>query len=225
MGGDRFKYNCVLWHQFDEAKGTKAYDQSGMGNDGTLYGPRWVRGISVYGLSFDGHDDYVEAPDRPSLDVTGAISVEAWIKKVTDTAYAGIVNKGPGDMDDGYMLREWSGGNIRFNIRLGGADYTATTPAPVSTGEWHHLVGVYDRSNVLLYVDGVKHVGSIYTGDIGINAYPITIGYDTFSPLRHFHGLIDEVRIYSRALSQEEVLARYLYPSVYTTKPPGLKLI
>jgi len=77
------------WH-FNESTGTIAYDSSGRGNDGTLKPdavnrPQWVTGINESALSFDGIDDYVEVPDDTTLDLTDAISIEAWIKPLENS--------------------------------------------------------------------------------------------------------------------------------------------
>ena len=78
-----------IWH-FNESTGTIAYDSSGRGNDGTLKPdavnrPQWVTGINESALSFDGIDDYVEVPDDTTLDLTDAISIEAWIKPLENS--------------------------------------------------------------------------------------------------------------------------------------------
>jgi len=66
------------WH-FDEGSGTTAYDTSGNDNDGTINGATWVDGKFGRALDFDGVDDYVEIPDDSSLDITEAITIEAWV--------------------------------------------------------------------------------------------------------------------------------------------------
>jgi len=104
-----------IWH-FNESTGTIAYDSSGRGNDGTLKPdavnrPQWVTGINENALSFDGIDDYVEVPDDTTLDLTDAISIEAWmkplensegfvgdIKSVIDTSGFGILDAYEPDM-------------------------------------------------------------------------------------------------------------------------------
>ena len=68
------------WH-FDEGSGTIAYDSSGQGNNGTIYGATWTSGKVGGALEFDGKDDYVEVPDNPSLD-TGSdedVTIEVWV--------------------------------------------------------------------------------------------------------------------------------------------------
>lgn len=80
-----------MWH-FDEGSGSIAHDSSGNGNNGTIYDATWTSGISGSALSFDGIDDYVEIPDSDSLDITGAITVEAWMNSLGNVSIGDIPN-------------------------------------------------------------------------------------------------------------------------------------
>ncbi|MCK4348903.1 MAG: right-handed parallel beta-helix repeat-containing protein, partial [Thermoplasmatales archaeon] len=77
----------ACWH-FDEGSGSIAYDSSDNDNDGIIHGATWTTGVSGKALSFDGVNDYVEVSDDDSLDITDAISIEAWIyrKSASDDA-------------------------------------------------------------------------------------------------------------------------------------------
>jgi flagellin-like protein len=127
------------WH-FNESTGTIAYDSSGRGNDGTLKPdavnrPQWVTGINESALSFDGIDDYVEVPGDTTLDLTDAISIEAWIKplensegfvgdikSVIDTSGFGILDAYEPDMvhvsGDIYVIACRGTGNDGFLITI-----------------------------------------------------------------------------------------------------------
>jgi hypothetical protein len=73
--------DAVLILHFDEGSGTIAKDESGHGNDGTIYGATWTTGISGKALSFDGNGDYVSVSNAPHLNQNSEIMIEAWIPK------------------------------------------------------------------------------------------------------------------------------------------------
>jgi len=90
-------WDVGIWH-FDENTGTIAYDSSGRGNDGTLKPnavnrPQWTMGINGSALNFDGIDDYVEVFDDNTLDLTDAITIEAWMKPLENSeGFIGDIN-------------------------------------------------------------------------------------------------------------------------------------
>ena len=103
---------------FNEGSGTIASDTSGFGNDGTLNSsPTWVAGVSSSALSFAGGEERVFVPDAPSLDITGVITIAAWIKpNIKTTQY--VFKKGRYGLSDGYELSLSSSTGkvfVRFN--------------------------------------------------------------------------------------------------------------
>jgi beta-galactosidase len=81
--------------------------------------------------------------------------------------------------------------------------------ADVNDGRWHHLAGVYDGKKISLYVDGKQDASKAAWGNGDKNNYPVYIGENSESLGRPWNGLIDDVRIYSYALSEAEVKALY----------------
>jgi len=79
----------------------------------------------------------------------------------------------------------------------------------VNDGRWHHAAGTYNGSQICLYVDGKMDVSSTASGTIKINNQPVYIGENSERPDRFWNGLIDDVRIYSYALSANEMAAIY----------------
>ena len=77
----------------------------------------------------------------------------------------------------------------------------------VNDGQWHHVAGVYDGTNMFLYVDGTLDVSKPATGSIVQNSYPVCIGHNAEAPASSFNGLIDEVSLYNRALTAAEIQA------------------
>ncbi|MFZ0033784.1 MAG: LamG domain-containing protein, partial [Sedimentisphaerales bacterium] len=70
---------------------------------------------------------------------------------------------------------------------------------------WHHVAGTYDGNEVKLYIDGVLKATTAHSGTIGTNTYNVNIGTNSQYPERLYNGLIDDVRIYDKALSQAEI--------------------
>ncbi len=213
----------VGYWPFNEGTSTLAGDFSGNGNTGTLTGgPTWTTGKKSLAVSFDGTNDYVSIPDNNSLDFGSAsdFSLSAWVKfSASQSDYAGIAVHGdfPGGPDawKGYQL-VLVGNKIAAEIKDG------TTQAGVSDGlqgttslnnnRWHLLTMSVTRSsaNAKLYVDGVQEA-SVTKSNLGNDIASVNSFYvGTERTLAvFFHGLIDDVRIYNRALSATEILNMY----------------
>jgi hypothetical protein len=199
------------WH-LDAGSGTTAVDSSGNGNDGTLVNnPTWVNGKVGKGLCFDGTNDYVDCGQDTSLKITGAITVEAWVKWSGDGNQYFVTKSG----SSGYRSYDLSGnedGTVEF--RVGGADCntiksSGRTSIPV--GEWVYLVGTYEPSRyVRLFVNGAlaKESTTSVPASQGENGLSWCIGAREGSR-GWFDGIIDEVKIYNGALSAEEIRANY----------------
>jgi hypothetical protein len=200
----------VLYLTFDEGSGNIAYDYSGNGNNGILYnGPVWVDGKFGKALSFDGVDDYVEIPDAPSLQITSAITMSAWLKFPVGVASDnGVVQKYPGS-DYDYMLYLSVAGYPSIYIKNpAGTTFSTGYYVNHRDNNWHHWVGTFDGRYLKIYVDGILR----NTTDTGGTTIRVTSG----QPLHIMHGwggylngTIDEVLIYNRALSDDEI--KFLY--------------
>ncbi|HIE28826.1 TPA: LamG domain-containing protein [Candidatus Poribacteria bacterium] len=183
-------------------------------NDGTMVGaPEIVDGKIDQALSFNGTSDMVEVPGNDDLTQIGTDSVtaEAWIN-VEKPCY-GVINGRP------FWILHWTGCGglpmgMRFYIGAGGWK-SVTSKSTVKEG-WHHWVGVYDGKELKVYLDGKEDasVGSggklASTGDG--NPDWLTFGKDyhtTVNNDRWNKVIIDEVRVYSRALTDTEVLQNF----------------
>jgi len=188
----------VGYWKLDEGSGTTAYDSSGYNNHGIIYGASWTSGKVNSALSFDGVDDYVDCGTDPSLMPTTAITLEAWFKASGVNAYATIVST---FYYEGYFLRINPNAGIEFAPGI-----CNSPPGTIQPGVWYHVVGTFDGTSKI-YVNG-KLVSSQGAGYLAYTGQSLRIGNNPTAEL-WFNGIIDEVRIYNRALSAEEIWAEY----------------
>jgi serine/threonine protein kinase len=201
----------VAWWKLDEVSGRIAEDSSGSGYVGKLKGdPQWQpSGGKVGGaLEFDGEGDYIEVSDESSFDFLDEITIAAWINITTvPRQWTAIVTKG----NSAWRLSTW-GDKRKLHFAITGVGLGSSWvqgEKEVSSGEWHHVVGTYDGANVRLYVDGMEDQASPVAYDAGLttNNFTVCIGGNSERPERCWSGLIDDVRIYSYALSLQEIKA------------------
>ena len=179
--------------------------RSGNGNTGTLIGASWsTQGKYGGALSFNGSTSLVRVADSASLDLTTAMTLSAWIKPTaTQSGWRTILQK----QTDAYFLnasnnagalRPAGGGTFG-----GGTSYVSgPTASPVNA--WTHVALTYDGTTQRLYVNGIQVATRATTGAIQATASPLWIGGN--NPYgEYFNGLIDEVRIYNRALTQTDI--------------------
>jgi len=209
--GDLWSFNTgrlVAHWKFDDGSGNTAVDSSGNAHNGTLLGDTsWVDGIDGAALAFDGDGDYVDIGKDPSFDITNQITVSAWIKvNAFDRDWQAIIAKG----DRAWRLqRNAVESTLEFacsGLVVPGTDWgNVFGTVDVNDGHWHHVAGVYDQEKLYLYIDGNLDVSAEAPGTIRVNDEPVYIGENSQTPNRFWNGLIDDVRIYSYALSAEEI--------------------
>jgi len=213
--------NAVGVWNFDEGIGTTLTDISGYGNNGTLgkgangTGLDWVASdIGGTALQFDGVDDYVDCGNNPDVtSIIGDLTLEAWVKP-GDCTDSGVISThyGKNDFTRPYTLAVWSS-NERPSIIFGtGTGWVlSTSPNSLTQNVWHHLVGTISGNDIKLYVDGILEAKNIFSGTRQTGS-KLVLGSDasTFGTSRRFNGLIDEVRIYSEALTATEIQKHYV---------------
>ena len=196
--------DLVIYLPFDE----DLEDKSGNDNDGTNHGTTFATGKINQAASFDGVD-YIEIPDDDSLDITNEITLEAWVYPESwDNAHENnILTKG-GDDDWGVWNLHHT--NKGFRLELAGQQLFESTPSS-GLNTWYHIVGTYDTSTMKLYINGMLSHSKSVTGAIETNNEPLRIGKQFWygNVYSYWDGLIDEVKIYNRALSADEVLEHY----------------
>ena len=208
--------NLIAHWTFDDCVGNTVVDSSGNGLNGQLTGNAQIINDPERGkvLSLDGKASYVDCGDDWKFDISGAITVSAWLKiNKFDTRWHAIVTKGATSWR---LQRFIDSESIEFGCtgisnqpwgHLGGV-------ANVNDGQWHHIVGVYDSREISLFVDGRLDVSEKATGHIVVNQSPVYIGsnaaYNRASPYGgDWNGLLDDVRIYSYALRADEIEKLY----------------
>ena len=208
----------VGYWSMNEGAGTVAGDGSGNGNRGTLTGgPTWVDGKRGKALSFDGGDDDVLVADNNSLDFgTGDMSISAWIKPNTvTTANQAIVDKtGGGTAAYRFNTSNADGDRLKFTRGSLFVDGVGSNDNVLVAGVWQHIAAVVNTSGtdiVTFYVNGVAQGSGNLANSSFTNANPLMIGQKGYdgSSVVNFNGLIDEVRIYNRALSAAEIQTLY----------------
>ncbi len=200
--------SLVGYWTFDEGTGTVAYDSSGSNATGTLTnGPTWVAGkVGSGALSFNGSNNYVNAGNPATLNITSNITIAAWVNE-TDCAHHEIIDKwGSG----GYLFNMFSG-CVPSLYATGGtfskANTWITATSSIVTGTWYQVAVTYDGSNVAFYINGVPAGSTAATG--AWNTSNATLGIGQNRAANWFSGLIDDVRIYNRTLSASEISAMY----------------
>ncbi len=168
------------------------------GNNGALVGAVGYAAGEV-GQSFNLTGGYVQVPDTANLDITGQLTIDAWINP---SALGGrVVDKITAGGADGYLLDTF-GGVIRFIV--GNQGLSGSFPLP--TGTWSHIAGVYDGTQMRVYLNGALN-GTLDTSiAIPANSLQLRIGAASDGGSQ-FSGLIDEVEVFNRALSVSEIQA------------------
>jgi hypothetical protein len=210
MGADE-TYYPVSWWKFDEGSGSTAYDSS-RNNHGNAHYTSWTTGKIDGALEFNSDYDYVDVGDQEDLDfgTSTDFTLSAWFQTSSSSAQM-IVNKKEQGTTPGYDVYVQSG---EIYARIG--EDGEVPVVAVSSGEdfddgsWHHMAAVFDRDDVItVYVDANDVATSA-----SISGIDCDTGWEFFVGNRktntvYFNGKIDDVRVYNRALSDEEVLGLY----------------
>jgi len=195
----------VLYLPSDWDDGSYARDRSGHGNHGTIYGAARVGGKIGMALSFDGVDDYVDCGKDASLR-PNRFTLMAWVKTTHSIVWGSVAGYHYTALWPSFALSVGAGagdeGKATAQVYTDASYYVAGPR--VDDGLWHHLVAVYDGSYIKIYVNGDLKAQTSATGDIT---------YDKTKPFKinglggyhYLDAVIDEVRIYNRALSQDEI--------------------
>ncbi len=193
----------------EEGSGTKVRDQSGWGNDGNTVGsPAWVTGAFGKAMFFNGSTDAVVS-DQAALDVTSGLTVAAWIRPSAQGTQDLITRAAAGAVD-GYSLSLAPSSPGTAYLQLNGAssgttyrlDSSSTYPHDGNT--WMHVAATYSGSTMRMYINGALEATKTGPSSIAANAVNVGIGGQS-DGTRRYHGDLDDVRIYNRALTVGEI--------------------
>jgi hypothetical protein len=211
---------------FDENSGSIAHDSSGNGYNGTVTSPAWVPGKINSALSFSGSASYVVTPGIP---LSKAFSISAWVNSAvaTQIAYARIAET---QFNGGlYLGTDASGTQYKFIANNGsgstgscGASFGCAQGGAVTTG-WHLLTATFDGTTGILYVDNSAVASDTFTAPASAT-YPLYIGRYYAGNGYDWNGVIDEVRLFNRALNGGEVSAIYDYTGAPPTTQPAVSI-
>jgi len=164
--------------------------------------------VAGYTLQFDGVNDYVEVAANPSLNITSAITIEAWVNKYTNVQWASVITKGkpsyPSDLStNNYTLHFDSLGGLIFSDNI---SLVPPSSLVFPLNEWHHVAVTWDGSVFKYYIDGIlDSVQSPFTGTLTPNDSNLTIGADFPGGVEYFHGQLTEVRLWNMARTQQQI--------------------
>jgi hypothetical protein len=227
---DRDDGDCLVtdglvgYWKFDEGQGTEVYDSSGQGHNGIFVNtPLWRAGRIGRALKFDGVNDYVDF--GKNIPQTSTLSAFAWIKHVPDASDRCILSRG--GYRDGWRLcinKVSKNSNPLLEVTCG-AD---TTPIHISRDDvqltssdtWQHVGWTWDGATARLYLNGQEIVSGTNDTctDLGIKDTSLSLRAGIGRHSFNFNGTIDEIRLYDRALSADEV--RNIYDSDSSIPPP-----
>lgn len=203
--------DTFVYYKMDETVGSNNFiDSSGNSNDAVCAGNSCsvagVSGRKDTALLFDGKDDYLKLDDNTTINPTKQVTMEAWIKpafKPGDTFYQVVATK-----NLNYELTVSKEGALRCGI-TNTSGYRAVKDIPniVLNNRWNHVAMTYDGAQIVFYVNG-EPVGTLpQTGFIRVDNLPLLIGqWDNYY---WFDGVIDELKIYDKALAATDIKSHY----------------
>ena len=214
---------------FDNISGPTVYDDSGLGNNGTIYnGALVVDGVIGKALSFDGNNDHIGVSSKPELKYTGKdMTISVWVNPSNLETTGGYIISKPwnGGGQYNYMLVYTSVNKIQMCVSgsTGSCTFSLSADEVFSISKWYHLTIVLEGSanSVKIYINGSLAKQGVHSitnwaptlGDANTalsiaTLYPYGTGWAGNNGYS-FNGLIDDVRIFSAALTQAQIQQHY----------------
>jgi len=197
----------LSYYNFDSGRGDNLTDLVG-GHHGVIEGAAWQRTAAGHGLQFDGRDDHVSLGSDPAFSFTGSFSVELWVRHTDVDGWQDYVGNYTGGKR-GFVIAQ-NDGYLYFH--QGGLEpYIVETEVVLQPGVWYHICAVYDRQGgaMRVYVDGAQLAAETVKGIPEPSTdVPLYLGRYRDGRER-FKGIMEELRIWRRALSEAQVMARY----------------
>jgi hypothetical protein len=197
----------VAAYNFNQGSGTQLLDVSGMGNNGTITGAQWnTAGRSGGALQFNGTSNSVAVADANSLDLTNGMTIEAWVyPTVQPTGWRTIVAKETAGAVVYYMHAGSDSSNRpATGGRFGNAEQVLYGGTRLAANTWVHVAATYDGIAQRLFINGVQVATRNQTGALGTSTGVLRIGGNSVYG-EYFQGRIDDLRIYNRALTAQQI--------------------
>jgi hypothetical protein len=194
----------VASYSFNEGTGSTVSDSSGKGNNGTITGATWsTSGKYGKALSFNGTSNYVSVPDATPLELTNGMTLEAWVNPSTLSGWRTILLKEQsGNLT--YALYANTDGNVPSGEMYVGANTDIRGSAQLPLNTWSHVAVTYNGSVFKFFLNGTEIFSKNISGSMSVSNGQLRIGGNTIWG-EYFKGMIDEIRIYNKDLSQSEI--------------------
>lgn len=195
----------LAWYPLDG----NTNDASGNLNNGTGYnltnGPNPAGEVNK-SMYFNGTNAWIEVPNSPSLmSPTNGLTMAGWIK--TEIPVADFICKINGPSMNSYQYRAGiTTSNNTYFMGFNGQTYTSGSSIPIPTNDWFHFAVTFNGQKIRFYINGQLSSEVNQTGTIIPNDQRLEIGRDAHGPIEWVKGWLDEIRVYNRALSAEEIL-------------------
>lgn len=205
--------NLVAWWKFDEGSGTTAINSGSYSNTGTLTGPPTYSSsiptlnfYDPYSLSFNGSSDYISFPNT-MFSSGNPFTISLWVKLNSLAASSIFVSQGK-SVDGSYQFIGYILATGKFSCSVDGSGtYASSNSAPV-TDRWYHLAMRYQTTSPIttIFVDGVQQTTTASGSFLSGSGHVFRIGRSEYlGGGSYTNGFIDDVRIYNRALSAQEI--------------------
>jgi hypothetical protein len=198
--------------KFDEGNGNVTMDSSGNNNTGILNGTAtWVDGKYGKALSFDGVDNYIAVSQSSSLDIANSASITAWIYPIASSPTGVIFSRwyDGTEPDRGIVLQLLP--DAYFFAVIDDNNHL-NVPFTFESNKWYYLAATWDGSFSRVYVNGMEVGNKTTSGSFTNQNMGLGIGSDINPFQWYFNGTIDEVMMYNRSLSANEIMLHYLLP-------------
>ena len=199
--------NMAAWYPGDNNSRDIAGGNNGSLQNGTTFAP----GKVGQAFSFDGTDDQIVVPNNANQNGGTQITIDAWINLSASLHGQPIAQKRSASNVGGYTFETTHSpfgpdNGLQWAIMINGSYHIVQTPANVLTlGTFQHVAATYDGAMMRIYVDGVEKGNMAASGTIDPRTDPLVIGRNVPNLSLDWHGLIDELELFNRALSQPEI--------------------
>ena len=200
---DYFYNKMILWLSFEEGKGNIIQDLSSNNNKAILEGgPSWSIGKEGLGLNMDGKDDYIQT----NISLKNNFTIMYWAK--TNFQGGGIKAESQNTKAALNILTK-DNNTIHYRLWDNNGEYTTITQTTNNNQEWQHITATYNQKTkqINLYINGKQKTTNQIKNHPDLTNTQLYIGWN--KPYKYTNGIIDEIKIYNKTLTEEEIKAIY----------------